>query len=112
MSEATLPDVLRAIRFLEGITEDELRQIASVAHLAEYPAGKTLFREGERLSCIFLVVEGSVALELPVPGRGYQRLHTVGCGELLGWSPLLRQQPMTATARALAPTRVICLDAG
>jgi CRP-like cAMP-binding protein len=111
MTETTLLEILRMIRFLEGVTEDELHQIASVAQLAEYPAGRTLFREGEQLSCIFLVVEGSVALELPVPGRGYKRLHTVGAGELLGWSPLLNQLPMTATARSLAPTQVVALDA-
>jgi len=112
MSESTLQEVLRPLRFLEGISEDELRRIASVAQLAEYPAGRTLFREGEMLACIFLVVDGSVALELPVPGHGYKRIHTVGCGELLGWSPLLSQLPMTATARALAPTRLIALNAG
>jgi CRP-like cAMP-binding protein len=112
MSEPTLLEVLQHLWFLEGASEEDLRHIASVAQLAEYRVGQTLFRAGKRSSRIFLVVEGSVALKLPVPGRGNVRLYTVGSGELLGWSPLLRQLPMTATARALASSRVVAVDAG
>jgi CRP-like cAMP-binding protein len=35
----------------------------------------------------------------------------VGAGELLGWSSLLGQAPMTATSRALTTSRLIALDA-
>jgi CRP-like cAMP-binding protein len=112
MSESTLLEILRHLRFLEGVSDDEIKQIASVAQLKEYSAGSTLFRAGEWLPCIFLVVEGSVGLELPVPGQGTKRIHTVGRGELLGWSPLLTQLPMSATARALMPTDVVAIDAG
>lgn len=67
--------------------------------------------KGDRLSRIFLVLEGNVALEVGVPGQGARRIHTIGAGELLGWSPVLEQGPMTATGRALAPTQVVAIDA-
>ena len=44
-------------------------------------------------------------------GRETKRLQTVGKGELLGWSPLLGQVEMTATARAMQPTRLVSIDA-
>jgi CRP-like cAMP-binding protein len=103
-------ETLRNIRFLDDITDEERRQIASVARIEEYPPGVVLFREGERLTRIFLVAEGNVALELRVPCLGSTRIHTVGPGELLGWSPILGQLPMTATARALTTTHVVALD--
>jgi CRP/FNR family cyclic AMP-dependent transcriptional regulator len=112
MSDLDLVDILRSIHFLEDISVEELRHIASVARLEAYTARSTLFRVGDRLSCIFLMVDGSVALELPVPAHGAKRVYTVGPGELFGWSPLLDQLPATATARALTPTRVVCVDAG
>ena len=54
---------------------------------------------------------GNVALEVRVTGGSEQRVNTVGPGDLLGWSPVLNQLPMTAGARALTPVRLIALDA-
>jgi CRP-like cAMP-binding protein len=111
MTEPTLLETLRQIRFLEGVTAEQLDQVASVAHLAEYHPGALIFREGERLARIFLVAEGSVSLEICAPGQGCKRIQTIGPGELLGWSPVLSQGPMTATARAIVPARLAVLDA-
>ncbi len=111
MSEPTLLEILHRIRFLDGIAEQDLHRIASVAQLESFRPGATVFREGDRLTKIFMVVTGSVALEVGVPGHSPKRLHTIGEGELLGWSPVLDQGPMTATARALVPTQAVALDA-
>ncbi len=112
MSQAALLQALRESRFFEEATEGELEQIASVARVENYEPGSVLFRSGERLSRIFVIHEGAVSLELAVASYGSKRLHTVGRGELLGWSPLLSHGPMTATARAMTPTQVIAMDAG
>jgi CRP-like cAMP-binding protein len=111
MTEPTLLETLRQIRFLEGVTAEQLHQVASVAHLEEYHPGALIFREGERLARIFLVADGSVSLEICAPGQGCRRIQTIGPGELLGWSPVLSQGPMTATARAIVPARLAVLDA-
>jgi CRP-like cAMP-binding protein len=102
---------LRGIRFLDDIGEDDIHRIASVARIETYQPGAVVFREGDRLTRIFLVALGNVALEVRVAGRGARRIHTVGTGELLGWSPVLDQGPMTATARAVTPTQVVAIDA-
>ena len=112
MSESSLIETLRGITFLEGATEPDLQRIAGVAQLEQYPIGSTLFRDNESLDCIFLIVAGSVALEIPGPDQAVKRTYTVGPGELLGWSPLLSKLPMTATARPLTLTRVVALNAG
>jgi CRP-like cAMP-binding protein len=111
MSEPTLLEVLHRIRFLDGVADEDLHRIASVARLQNFQPGAVLFRQGDRLTQIFLVAEGNVALEVGVPGHGARRIHTIGAGELLGWSPILDQGPMTATGRALAQTRVVAIDA-
>jgi CRP/FNR family transcriptional regulator, cyclic AMP receptor protein len=112
MSESSLIETLRGIAFLDGATEPDLQRIAGVAQLEQYPIGSTLFRDNESLDCIFLIVTGSVALEIPGPDQAVKRTYTVGPGELLGWSPLLSKLPMTATARPLTLTRVVALNAG
>lgn len=112
MSEPSVLEILQGIRFLEGVPPGDLQRLAAVAELKRYAPNATVFREGDKISSIFLVAEGAVGLELLVPGQGAKRIHTVGTGELLGWSPVLGKMPMTATARALAPTLVAILDAG
>jgi CRP-like cAMP-binding protein len=106
-----LLETLKSVRFLYDIADDHLWQIASVAELREFPTNAVVFREGQTSPSLYLVVEGNVSLEINVPDRGRIRFETVGAGELLGWSPLLQAGPMTATARTLAPTRLIALDA-
>jgi CRP-like cAMP-binding protein len=111
MAEPDLLERLRPLRFVEGIPEEDLKRYAAVARLEEYPAGAVVFREGQQLTRIFLVSEGNIALEVRPPGEPARRLHTVGPGELLGWSPVLGGGPMTATARAMALTRLVAFDA-
>jgi len=109
--EQDLLTTLRNIQFLHDLPDEYLEPISSVAHTKEYRAGTVIFREGQKESEIYLMFKGAVALEMCAPGQGCQQLQTVGAGELLGWSPLLGFDRVTATARALEPTKVIVIDA-
>jgi CRP-like cAMP-binding protein len=111
MNAADLLETLRNTRFLQNVDDEHLAQLAEVASLRHVPANAVVFREGQHDPNVYIVVSGEVALELRVPGQPAKRLHTVGKGELLGWSPVLEQVQMTATARALVDTQVIALDA-
>lgn len=111
MTAAVTPELLRSLAFLAPATDDELRQLVSAAWVEQYPAGAVLFREGLDLPHVFVVTEGTVALEVLGKGHRPKRFQTVGVGELLGWSPLLGAGAMTATARALTDVRVVVLDA-
>jgi CRP-like cAMP-binding protein len=104
-------ETLKTVRFLRGIADDQLGQLASVAEQQEFPADAAVFRQGQPSSSIYLVVEGKVSLEIEVPGGGSTPFQTVGAEELLGWSPLLEVGPLTATARTLVPTRLLVLNA-
>ena len=112
MSKNLLIKTLRELRFLHGIAEDHLQQLAEIAELKDFDEEDVLFREGEPAEDMFLVVYGSVSVEICSTGVGCKRILTVGPGELLGWSALLEQSRLTATARALKMTRLVELNAG
>lgn len=101
---------LKEVRFLQDIADEHLTRLAEIAQVQDLPADVVVFREGQPCRAVFLVLAGDVALELNVPGQGATRVHTVGEGELLGWSPLVDPGPMTATARTLRPCRLIAID--
>src|SRR5262249_55518209 len=82
-----------------GLAPEHLGQLALAARPREYPPGTVLFREGEVSASVYLVLRGSVGLEVEAPGRGPVPAGAGGAGELLGWSPVLGTGPMTATAR-------------
>jgi CRP-like cAMP-binding protein len=102
---------LEQIDFLEGIPAEYLRPLARVAEVVEAPAGEVLFRQGEKSPSIYLLLEGEVALEIWVAGRGSCRIQTAGPGRLLGWTPLLADGLMTAGAKTLTPCRVVAINA-
>jgi CRP-like cAMP-binding protein len=105
------PDALRDIAFLKNCAQHHLQKIASLAEFQDVPANVVVFREGRVSPFVYLVTRGNVSLEIHVPGRGPHTMQTVGCGELLGWSPVVGSKVMTATARTLAPTRFVALPA-
>jgi CRP-like cAMP-binding protein len=102
---------LEKIGFLEGFPQEYLEPLARVAREVEVAANEVIFQEGEKSPSIYLVAEGRVALEVWTAGRGTTRIQTVGPGRLLGWTPLLGQGTMTATARALEPCRLVAINA-
>ncbi len=111
MNEHELAEALVGVAFLEGLPAEQFRSLAAIARHVELPLGDLIFREGDESGQVFLVISGRVSLEICAAGIGCRRILTVGEVELLGWSPLVGNSRLTATARTLAPTRLIAFDA-
>jgi len=105
-----MQEVLRRLRILEGLDEEHLSQLADVAEQVQFEEGEVIFREGDPATDVYLIVDGSVSLEVCAASIGCRRILTVTAGELLGWSPVLEQTRLSATARALEPTRAVRLN--
>ena len=104
-------DVLENLSFLDGVPADYLKPLAAVATVVDVPANEIIFYEKQKSPNIYLVVEGLVALEIWAAGRGATRIQTVAPGRLLGWTPVLGQGFMTATARTIEPCRLVAINA-
>jgi len=111
MHGPSLLETLRGIRFLDDMPDAGLQLLARAARLEGYEPEAVIFREGEPLDRVFLVAQGSVALEALVPEHGARWIQTIPAGELLGWSAVLGRPPLTATARAVTPCRLVVVDA-
>src|SRR5579885_1568944 len=104
-------DELEGLNLLQHFSTGYRKRLASLADPKECPAGDCIFHEGQNERKVYLVVEGEAVLEIQVPSLGVVRVHRVGPGDLLGWSPVLGHGTMTATARALTPCRLVAFDA-
>jgi CRP-like cAMP-binding protein len=84
------------------------RVLAMNAVVRRYASGAALWRAGDRVNSIAIVLDGRVRVVRE--GRGRQHvLHTEGPGGTLGEVPLFTGGPAPATVLAVAPTRCLLL---
>ncbi len=108
--QANLLKLLSATRFAENISHDHLQRLCRASRLLKLPAGVKLFQEGFVEDEVFVISSGHIRLSMNVPGRGDVPFLTTGPGELVGWSGLIGDGRMTATATALEDTVLIAMS--
>ncbi len=109
---AELRAALQTIPWFQEIDVEHFESLCGIAHLREVAASEELFHEGDKEDYLYIVLEGRVAIEIYVPGRGRMRIFTAEPMDVVGWSsvtPVVRQR--TASARAVLPGRLIAMDA-
>jgi aspartate ammonia-lyase len=105
---ATVRDQLRQARFLEGVTESSLHQLAKLVQPQTYETDAILFQEGAPRKFMAILTSGAVAIEKNTNGRPV-RLVTLGAGEAVGEGVLLDDSRHGTSARALQKTDAFLL---
>lgn len=88
-ASAALLDSWRRHPFVEGLTPDHMEILARCAMPVEFRVGQSIIREGEPANRFYLILKGSVALQMRLPDSGVALVSVVGPGEVLGWSWLI-----------------------
>ncbi len=103
-SHDTKADALGRAPLFEGLSRDELKELAKLSEDLEVPEGKVLCREGETAREFFVIIEGEVG----VAKRG-EEIRTLTNGDFFGEIGLLEDVPRTATVTAKTPVRYFVL---
>jgi CRP/FNR family transcriptional regulator, cyclic AMP receptor protein len=103
--------VLSAHAFLGNMKAEHLDKIAECASYIEFPQGQYVFRQGERAEHFYLILEGSVEVELFSAAGGPVVLQKVGRGSVLGWSWIIPPYLWRFDARVLQPLKTLEIDA-
>lgn len=96
---------LQRVPLFSGFNEDELRRIADLSRIAEFPLGGTVTQIGESGDSFFILIDGTVAVRTPVGAAG--ELHP---GDFFGEMSLLDGEPRSATIVATTPVRLFVVD--
>jgi HEAT repeat protein len=99
---------LREVPIFRLLEPEDLEQIANLAGERLHPAGEYLCREGDLGDELFVLVEGAVEVSKQADGSA-RVLRTLHAGEHLGELAILREQPRSASVRALSETRTLVL---
>jgi aspartate ammonia-lyase len=104
----TVRDHLRALAFLEGLTDTAVHQLSRLVQPVEYACDTMLFTEGQPRRLLAIVVSGAVAIEKTQNARSI-RLATLGPGEAVGEGLLLDDSAHGTSARAIVQTTAYVL---
>jgi CRP-like cAMP-binding protein len=109
MSGETPKDYLRKHPFVEGMTERQLEQFASLAREVWFESDRILFHENEECGDFYLIISGSVSLEI-APPTGVFRVDVLSAGDEFGWSSVMGQGTVYQ-ARVVEKLHALAFDA-
>jgi CRP-like cAMP-binding protein/Zn-dependent protease len=105
---ATLID---ASSMFDDLPEDVLSDLAGRVQLRSFPAGKAVFRQGERPTAFYLVRRGTLQVIEEDPETGKERvLRTIQRGDTFGELGLIDGKARSATVKAIEDTQLFEVD--
>jgi CRP/FNR family transcriptional regulator, cyclic AMP receptor protein len=107
----SLLQVLQKHPFVAEFTPEDKARLAALATQVHFDAGQIIFHEGDDYSVFYLLGEGTVALELQMPGQ-LLRVQTLFAGDELDWSAVLPHAGKHFQARALTPVTALAFEGG
>lgn len=104
-----LEKILRVHPFLADLPPEHVRFLTGCARNARFNAGEYLVREGQHEDTLYLIRQGTVAIEMPRPGGEAICIETLEAGDVLGVS-LMTPAPAHLDCRARGVVLALGLD--
>jgi CRP/FNR family transcriptional regulator len=102
-------DELSRIPLFSGLDAPDLEKIRAICRLVEVGRKDVLFREGEPVAGIFVLIAGRVKIYRLSPDGREHILHVIQPGQTFAEAAVFMPQGYPAYAEALAKTRVVLL---
>lgn len=110
MADTPLLELLLHQPFFAGMRPEWLRQVAACATLLNQPGRHFLMRAEEPATLCYLILEGRVALELPVDIQGPVLLDVLKPGDAVAWASLAPSYEWSYDVLCLEDCRLIAFD--
>ncbi|MFP4609522.1 MAG: cyclic nucleotide-binding domain-containing protein [Thiohalophilus sp.] len=98
--------LLKGLEPLTNLAHDKLGELVSKATIEDLPAGRVLFREGEKDNRTLYLINGQVEFHR----NGDKKARVIKSRNAEARKPLDNHQPHTGTARAKGPITVVSID--
>lgn len=103
-----LHHVLQTIDLFEGLSEDELLQVAEICSEKRFSQGQMIARQGVMGDELYIITEGFVEILLGNrPEHEARVIVSLGTGQIIGEMALLDQGPRSATVRATSNPTIV-----
>ena len=105
----TLQHLIRRHAFTEGLSEEQIAQLAAISAEVLFEPGAIILRSGQLSEYLYLLLSGSVAVELWTP-QFTVCVQALGSGDVFGWSAVLDNQDTFFQVRARERVFALRLD--
>lgn len=92
---------LRRLALLNGLTQEQVREVAQHLKPEHFSAGQSIYRQGMPGDALYLIEEGRVSIQGRSDCAGETLLATLGPGEFFGETAMLTGEPHAADVIAL-----------
>jgi response regulator RpfG family c-di-GMP phosphodiesterase len=106
------PPELASVELFASLPQPALADLARQAQVCIYPAGATIFDEGDHGDCLHVLRSGAVKVVRPSHDEDDVVLDVLGPGKVFGELAVLNSSPRTATLVALADSTTVVVDKG
>jgi len=105
----TLESMLRDHAFVQGLTAEQVKRLASIASKVSFEENEIIFADRQHSSAFYFLISGSVAIELRA-ARFALCVQALGPGNVFGWSALLDRQDTLFQVRSRERTIALRID--
>ncbi|MET7690359.1 cyclic nucleotide-binding domain-containing protein [Streptomyces sp. NPDC005483] len=99
------------LRMAHALPPAHRDRLLRTARQVDWRQDTRVFEEGKRADRFWIVRDGTVALDMHVPGRRPPVIETLGVGDLVGWSWLFAPYVWQLGATTMTPVRAYEFDA-
>lgn len=104
--------LLKQSDLFQDLHDEHLQSVADFAREIVLRAGHVLFEEGHKAETLFILIEGSVHVQVKLSSRPEYITTTIITqpGKLVGWSGFIAPHNYTATAVCHKASRLLAID--
>ena len=106
----TLQD-LRRYPYFATISEENLKQVATITTQKNVSAGTQMFCEGDDADTRYVIVRGEVKIDYRLETGQMRTVDILGAGDLLVWSAIVEPYKMTGFGTTNEDTQLLAIDA-
>jgi len=110
VSKDDLVDYLQSHTIFSDLDAKHIKVLAQHVEEKEYAGGELLFKQEETAEHFYIVMEGSIAVEVPSVYGPPLEVQTLGVDDVLGWSWLIPPYKWTFEAKAGRDSKVMVFD--
>ena len=110
VKERLLDNLLVTSALFSPFSDDIHSALRSRFQPEEFIPFETIFRRGEEVAFLYLIVDGRAEVLLDIPKQRRQLIRTMGIGEIFGEIPLLTDSSSKVTIRAKGRLSTLCLS--
>lgn len=102
-----IDQILQSVEIFNGLSEDEIRQIARICHQRQLKLGDKIAVQGELNDDLYIVTAGFAEVLLNDNQPDVKVIVNLGEGQVIGEMALVDQGPRSASVRASAEPTVL-----